>query len=134
MGNAKKNQGIEYLATGKSAEEAVRKLREMEKEGVQEDPYKIEYTVKLTPIGADTQLPTITGNKSTESGKAYDQAMAKSGCKTLLELTGKYEAHFNAIGTWYKPGQEPVKARTRASGSMMDDTTKRTQDLTHKLF
>ena len=37
MGNAKKNQGIEYLATGKSAEEAVRKLREMEKEGVQED-------------------------------------------------------------------------------------------------
>jgi hypothetical protein len=131
---AKKNQGIEYLAIGRSAEEAVKRLREMEKEGVQGDPYEIKYAVELTPIGADTKLKPIVGNRSTESSKAYDQAMAKSGCKTLLELTDKYDTTFNAIGTWYKPGQEPVKARTRASGSMMDDTTQRTQDLTHKLF
>ena len=131
---AKKNKGIEYLATGRSAEEALRKLREMEKEGVQGDPYEIKYTVELTPIGSDTKLQPVVGNKSTESGKAYDHAMAKSGCKTLLELTGKYDTTFNAIGTWYKPGQEPAKAGARASGSIMDDTTKRSEDLINKLF
>ncbi|MBT4823965.1 hypothetical protein HN695_05450 [Candidatus Woesearchaeota archaeon] len=131
------NTGIEYIASGASAVEAQKKLDAMKKKGTKgAKPYKVEYFVEFTGIKPDTQGQVFAGDRSTDSGRAYDNAMAKTGCNTLAELTDKYAATFKVIGHW---GNQPAKKDAKdpscrsPSGSVID-TTRRTEDLTYKLF